>query len=400
MNRSVCLCALPGVVLLLAGCDFGSDASPTPTEARVWGDSLVLVEELRVGGLTGDEVYTFGSVLALAPTSDGGVYVADSQVPVIRRYDADGTYLYDVGRGGEGPGEYRRPGGLAVMADGRLLVFDQSLRRLSHFDADGEFIESVQVPRAMGGFRGFVAGSEGQMFVRTTPEEGFRESREGISADWSRLSEDGTTTVITSAPMEDSEGPRYVLAGRGGYYRPFNTQTLSTMSPDGSFYWVRNDEYAIHRLTPEHDTLKIARDQEPIEVTDREITQWEAYSELFAERPRTDRDEMFPIPTTKPFIRELVTDLEGRLWVSRYTEPVFFEYPAADLAEREAEGRPALQWRDTLTWDVFGPDGRFLGVVTFPHNTTFSTAQGDVVWGIRAGEFREDYVVRWRLEEG
>jgi len=386
------------LVFGMEGCDAGREAGVDSTiGGGAWGDSLVLVEEMRIGGLQGDEAYTFGSVLGLVPAPAGGVYVSDSQVPVIRRYDAEGMHFYDVGRGGEGPGEYRRPEGLALMPDGRLFVYDSSLRRLSSFSSDGEFIGSAQVGRGLGGFRGFVAGRDGSMFIRTMPEDGFVETMSGILADWSRLAEDGTTTVITRSPMDEAEGPRYVLAGRGGYYRPFNTMTLSTMSPDGSFYWVRNDEYLIYRRTPEGDTLRITRDQERVPVTDREIEQWEAYSEMFAERPNANRNNLFPIPTVKPFIRELVTDLDGRLWVSRYTEPAFFEYPAEELAEREAEGRPALQWRSTLTWDVFSPEGRLLGVVTFPMNTTFSTATGDEVWGIRSGEFREDYVVRWTV---
>lgn len=118
---------------------------------------------------------------------------------------------------------------------------------------------------------------------------------------------------------------------------------------------------------------------------------------MFAERVPERRRDYFPIPDTKPFIRELVVDPQGRLWVSRYTEPVFFEYPAGELAEREAEGRPAYQWRDAATWDVFGPDDDFLGSVTLPFNTTFSTALDKEVWGIRAGDFGEDYVVRWRI---
>lgn len=40
-------------------------------EHPAWGDSPALVEELRIGGLQGDEEYTFGSVSALAPTPDG-----------------------------------------------------------------------------------------------------------------------------------------------------------------------------------------------------------------------------------------------------------------------------------------------------------------------------------------
>ena len=381
--------------ILIAACETGP--SGRVGEAGEWG-AVALTEELRVGGLEGDEAYTFGYVTDIAPAPDGSFYVADSQVPVIRLYAADGTYVRDIGRSGEGPGEYRNVDALDVDPDGRLLVWDLGNKRVSVFDSTGELVTSTQVADGAGSGPWFMSTGDGDVLLRVYPEEGIVESREGFRVDLARVALDGAVERLDSIPLERSVGPYYVLAGRGGYYRPFNTMTLSATGPDGSLYVARNDAYVIHRILPSGDTLRIERPgEQPIPVTDRELAIWEAYSEQFAQRPNADRDDLFPIPTVKPFMRELAVDDDGRLWVSRYTEPVFFEYPADELAERKREGRPALEWRDALTWDVFEDDGTFLGSVTLPNSTTFMTARGDDVWGVNAGEFREDYVVKWRI---
>lgn len=366
----------------------------------IWGDSLVLQEEMRIGGLFGDEPYTFGYVSTLAPAPDGSLYVGDSQVPIIRRYDSDGVYLGDVGRGGQGPGEYRGFDGLAVLSDGRLTVWDSGNARMSFFDPTGEFQESFPVRNGIGGWRGFAYSPNGDLFVRTRPLDGLVETPEGLlRIKWAKVRPGGTTEALATVPPEDRVGPRYVLSGRGGYYRAFVVMTVNAMAPDGSMYWARNDEYVIHRLLPRGEELLITRSEDPIRVSPQETTEWEARSEYFAQRNPQQREDYFPIPEVKPFLRELVVDPEGRLWVSRYTEAVHRPYSPEERAEREEQGLVDFTWRDTTTWDVFDSLGNLLGVVTLPLQTSFVTAIGDQVWGVEQGDYREDYVIRWRIVE-
>jgi hypothetical protein len=67
----------------------------------VWGDSVSVVEELRIGVLEGPEEYQFAGLLDLAVDATGGTYVFDSQIPALRYYDAQGTYVRTLGRGGQ-----------------------------------------------------------------------------------------------------------------------------------------------------------------------------------------------------------------------------------------------------------------------------------------------------------
>jgi hypothetical protein len=220
---------------------------------------------------------------------------------------------------------------------------------------------------------------------------------EVFAPDWARVTLAGDVQRIATSPPPDPVGPRYVLSGRGGYYRPFVTMTLSVIGPDGSLYTVRNDEYRIHRLRPDGTETLLVRDEPRIRVTADEMREWEARSESFAARDPEYRSMFFPIPEVKPYIRELAVDPDGRLWVSRYTEAVFMEYSPAERAERESRNQLSYQWRDLLRWDVFDAADRYIGSVTFPFKTSFMTARGDRVWGVQAGDYREDYVVRWRM---
>src|SRR5437870_5627047 len=79
-----------------------------------------LQAERRIGSADGADEYLFGRVSFVAVGPDGSIYVYDPQVPALRKYDVNGKYVKDLGRKGEGPGEYREIVGLAVLGDGRV----------------------------------------------------------------------------------------------------------------------------------------------------------------------------------------------------------------------------------------------------------------------------------------
>lgn len=385
--------APPVLAALLAGCGGGGDTSPGAA-----GETVGVVEELRVGGLDGPEELTFGYVYALAPTPDGGFYAFDAMIPRIRRYDPQGRWMGDVGRGGEGPGEYRQVTGMRVLPDGRLAVWDPGNRRVSYYDPEGEVVGSWLASEAMGSSALALDDQGGLYTWAADPDAGMVESADGIQGFWARFDPDGTVERLVRFPPEESVGPYYVLSGRGGYYRPFNVMTLNTMGADGSYYEVRNDAYRIRHLHPDGTETFIVREEPRVRLTPEERAEWTAYSESFAERTPEMRDRFFPIPEVKPYIRHLLVDVEGRLWVSRYTRAVHLPYSPEEAADRAEEGLNSYTWRDEPLWDVFSPDDEYLWSVTLPFKTTLVEASGDTVWGIQGGSFREDYVVRFRLE--
>jgi hypothetical protein len=77
---------------------------------------------------------------------DGSVYFHDRIGNRILRFDPSGEYANDIGRSGQGPGEYENPLLLQVR-DGIIMVFDPHLARTSLFRPDGSLIRTISAPQ-------------------------------------------------------------------------------------------------------------------------------------------------------------------------------------------------------------------------------------------------------------
>jgi hypothetical protein len=79
----------------------------------VWRNQARLIDELTIGRSGGDPRYVLGDVQSLW-CQDDRIYILDRAIPALRVYADDGRHLFDVGRAGDGPGEFREPMSLAV----------------------------------------------------------------------------------------------------------------------------------------------------------------------------------------------------------------------------------------------------------------------------------------------
>ena len=114
----------------------------------------------------------------------------------VQVYDNDGRFLRSFGNRGQGPGEFVRPRGLAVVGD-RVVVEDISMRRLSHFDLEGNPFGETALDSEMGFFEG--EGSPGGDIVALKQEMVQR----GIftRARLVRLSQEGVVTHSYARPV-------------------------------------------------------------------------------------------------------------------------------------------------------------------------------------------------------
>lgn len=101
----------------------------------VWGGTARLEEEASIGVEQGPEEQMLGRGAGLA-AGDDAVYVLDSQLPAVRVYDMEGNHLRDVGREGQGPGEFTQPMDVAIGPDGRIFVRERA--RVAVFTPEGE----------------------------------------------------------------------------------------------------------------------------------------------------------------------------------------------------------------------------------------------------------------------
>ena len=77
--------------------------------------------------------------LSVAPNGD--LYISDGYGNArVHRYSAGGELLQSWGEPGGGPGQFRTPHGIWVLADGRVLVADRENDRIQVFSPTGEYL--------------------------------------------------------------------------------------------------------------------------------------------------------------------------------------------------------------------------------------------------------------------
>src|SRR4051794_37808951 len=108
-------------------------------------DSLKLLRRIGTGGknhfLTtpGD----FGAPQCVAVDDDGDVYVTDTLNDRVEIFDADGKFISQFGKAGDGPGYFARPKGIAVDGDGHIWVADSMQDRLQVFNREGRLLTYI-----------------------------------------------------------------------------------------------------------------------------------------------------------------------------------------------------------------------------------------------------------------
>ena len=145
--------ALPLLVLVLAGCSGGGedrvgvdsdDTERSSLPVLTLGKPLLEIGEFEGGG---DQTLDF--VTDVRPLPDGRLAVVDQGAYHVRVFDAQGALLRTIGRNGDGPGEFRRPGALMVRDDS-LWVTDERDRTLSVFSLDGQYARQMTGPEFSG----------------------------------------------------------------------------------------------------------------------------------------------------------------------------------------------------------------------------------------------------------
>ena len=135
-------------------------------------------------------------------------------------------------------------------------------------------------------------------------------------------------------------------------------------------------------------------------MRDEERKEWETIAREFengsrrAPRPGASPRPPFkarPIPATKPVLRELYGDADGRIWVDVYVA-------AEKRADVSGSGpTKRLTWRERTTFDVFARDGAFLGRVQLPPESSLLSARGNRLWVEARGENDEPMIKCYRI---
>ena len=370
-----------------------------------WGAEAELVPEVSIGELDGPEEYLFGSIWSIAVGDDWSVYAFDEQAQHVRVFDSAGAYVETLGGRGEGPGEFSRGEVIALLPDGRLAVRDPGNQRIVVFGPERGRLDEWRY-NAANTFTG-VSPLHTDARSRTFLLAG-DPSREDFDMVVIVLGPDGTHVDTLPEPGTAYERPmlRAEFATEGGgavaahVGVPFSPEFLWTVHPSGHFVTGLSSEYRID-LPRDDGVLGIERAADPAPVHDRErADERERVTRMMR---NTDPEWSWngpPIPERKPFFRQLLAGRDGRIWVRLATEAQPVENEDHDP---ENPFSAPVFWEEPVRYDVFEPDGTYLGVVAPPDGFSTFVApvfDGDHVWAVTRDELGVQRVVRYRIEVG
>ena len=404
--KTILSCGLLVLCLTFAGCSVNSEQEGDSAEDTLWGPTRI-VEDLRIGQYEGPSEYLFGSIAAIAQHPDGSIFIGDAQVPLIRRYDAEGNYMHDVGGEGQGPGEYQALQGMKLLPDGNLAIWDPQSRRVTVMTPDGDWVKDFPAGSGLrSGSPTFWVDFGGNFYVLTY------QLAEGESAAFPprlllQYSPDGELIDSIEAPSRESDTSPMMVGTREGYLPNFTQYSVMTMSKAGHLVVGRTGSYAFDIGAGDTPVARVQHDWESVLIHPQEAAQWNARQEhiekRIRERPASGfvntppPPEYVPVPETKPALMDIWDGEDGTIWVRRYAE-------ARDTADQNQsqteEERPPITWRQLPTFDVFSGDGEFLGTVELPNDVYVASFHTDYLWVIAGDEHDEDVAVRYHIEKG
>lgn len=378
------------------------------SERGAWaeGEEWTAVEELRIGSFD-DPNYQFGEIASLAVGSDGAIYVLDAQAQRIQVYDAMGGHVRTMGGPGSGPGELG-PGTafIAMGAGDTLLVPDPTNARLNVYGASGESIGSVRMASGYGliawrGTRSGVVARQIRPAWQGTPD-----SMDVIE----QLNMDGSVrdTVMRFAP-----GGTFQTSGAEAGMTILAAEPLWTIDDERAAYYGINDNYRISRYSGGKLTHIISKTFETREISESDQNMlreaiMDAAMDAAAQggAPASALEplrRMIRFRETYPAFAELAVGPRGTLWVQHLRD--FANLTSTeranirvDLRSLQRGGVDAFEDAGAQFWDVFDPDGRFLGVVTMPTRFAPLLFAGNDVYGVWRDDLDVQHVLRVRIE--
>jgi hypothetical protein len=356
--------------------------------------------EVRIGTVEGDSAYQFHRVQFAGRLSDGRIVVADGSYQV-RWFDPDGTFRSATGGRGSGPGEFGTMVGFILTPADTLVIHDSRNLRATWLSPAEAFVRDIPL-------RGIASGSQSRLLaltaddrlalsVSTTPFGELRPDFTYVRDTLSVLSASaaGIDTVVRR-PGRDNAIWAAFSGGRMDRFQvfgmPFAREVAAAATADGYAIAdggtgeIRHHDWtgALTRIARQPglggDLLTSDDKASFVEHTvDAARQRGNTNLSVMEESARLQMD-IIPEGHTMPTFAELLSDVEGRIWLRDYA-PVWVE---------ETE----------YAWTVFGPDGRVERRVVTPVDLRVLHVGPEYVTGVERDSLDVEYVAVHRLVPG
>jgi hypothetical protein len=388
-----------------------SESRPRDVGPAKHSGVATLKEELKIGSVDGAEEYLLGSVSDIAIAADGTIYAYDSQVPVIRVYDANGKFLRNIGRKGQGPGEFGASSGLAIARDGRVLHWDTGNWRINVFSASGASLTSWPLVGSgtSSSSGGLIVDAAGSIHARQVV---FGARGTPSATQWVRMNSSGTARDTLRLPATVASLPPLqarALQSSSTVLVPYASSIVHTLSPTGNVVVTNSGRYEVEIQRDGKSIARFARAVPAAGVSSAERGTARKWVETRLRQTDPNWSWSGPdIPDTKPFFGTPIIALDGRIWLVHGTHlsEMYVETPGNNGVGGGSVGRggspppqnetPSSQQKPKR-YDVFEPDGTFLGQVELPGGVSPRVSRGDLLWDDVVGDDDVLYLKRFRI---
>ena len=328
------------------------------------------------------------------------VWVFDSRGRRLFLFDSAGRIVRRIGRPGQGPGEFQQGNGMVARADTGLAILDSRNARVSFFAANGDFRTSFIVPTGFSTTNGLLSDRSGTLYLRrpVTPQrEGEILGRMGLV----RLGPNGTFGDSLLPPDLPVPRDTYIAVSPDGNSRSSTSSSHAPnyfwdWHPDGYFVAAHGGNYEIVVARRDARPVVIRRLAPTVTLQQEERDEEKAAITFNMRRTQPGWSWVGPdIPPSKAPLQGLVMGRDGNIWV-RVAVPSE-RIPPSELVPQSPDGPPVRRFRSRNTYEVFAPDGRFLGRVPMPPRTNVVQAGGDYIWCISRDDDDLPSIVRFRI---
>ena len=355
------------------------------------GGALSETPILEIGREEGEDAYLLSGVSGAARLSDGSVVVCNAADRTLRYFGPDGVYTHSGGGQGAGPGELRRMT-RCLQRNGRTWVYQAPALPIEVFDEAGVRVASATIPKP------------GDRVARLLD-----------------IGEDGSLVLGQDAPRRDLDAGVSILPTT--VFRSTADGELVTLGTFDGAAWVRGDRVtfpaafsptlqaaAVGDLTvvswPESFDLALIGREGATSVRLRRVVlptsvsaaHRSAFELRVLEGPMPAGDtpyedeqirraivDMMVYPAVFPAHYRVITSTDHYLWVERGDGP-------RDPLPQVADPNPS-----PTTWDVFSPEGRWLGPGEMPARYDPSEIGGAYVLGVHRDELGVERVRMYHL---
>ena len=107
------------------------------------GIDFIFLKKYELGSEEKKEEIFF-RIADIEADKNGNIFILDSGNYCLKKFSKEGKFLKEIGREGQGPGEFIRPSNICVDIDGNVYVNEIVGRRISIFDNNLNFLKILK----------------------------------------------------------------------------------------------------------------------------------------------------------------------------------------------------------------------------------------------------------------